>query len=75
MWSFVCIKLFLVNIRVGGRGIWHLRGRRKVHTTFGWGKHDGKRILRRPRCRWKGNIKMSFQDTEYGIYNSGSGQE
>jgi hypothetical protein len=27
----VCLKLFLVNIRVGGRDIWRVRGRRKVH--------------------------------------------
>jgi hypothetical protein len=26
------------------------------------GKAEGKRRLRRPRCRWENNIKMSFRE-------------
>ena len=67
MWPSVCIKLFLVNIRVGGRGIWHARERRRVHKRYGWGKSEGKRLLGKPRRRWKGNIKMSFKDRMWNL--------
>ena len=30
------------------------------------GKHEGKRPLRRPRRRWEDNIKMDFQEVEFG---------
>jgi hypothetical protein len=26
------------------------------------GNPEGKRLLRRPRCRWEDNIKMDFRD-------------
>jgi hypothetical protein len=29
------------------------------------GKPDGKRPLRRPRCRWEDNIKMDLQELEW----------
>jgi hypothetical protein len=29
---------------------------------FGGGKPEGKRPLGRPRCRWKGNIKMDLKE-------------
>jgi hypothetical protein len=30
------------------------------------GKPEGKRPLRRPRCRWEDNIKMDLQEVECG---------
>ena len=30
------------------------------------GKHDGKRVLGRPRRRWEDNIKMDIQGIECG---------
>jgi hypothetical protein len=30
------------------------------------GKPEGKRPLRRPRCRWEGNIKMDLQEVGCG---------
>jgi hypothetical protein len=30
------------------------------------GKPDGKRPLRRPRCRWHDNIKMDFREKGWG---------
>jgi hypothetical protein len=30
------------------------------------GKHEGKRPLGRPRCRWVGNIKMDLQEVGCG---------
>jgi hypothetical protein len=30
------------------------------------GKPEGKRPLRRPRCRWEDNIKMDLQDVGFG---------
>jgi hypothetical protein len=29
------------------------------------GKPDGKRPLRRPRCRWEGNIKMHLKEIDW----------
>jgi hypothetical protein len=29
-----------------------------MHVGYWWGKPEGKRPLRRPRCRWVDNIKM-----------------
>ena len=37
-------------------------GERRAYTGFWWGKHDGKRQLGRPRCRWVDNIKMDLQE-------------
>jgi len=30
------------------------------------GKHEGKKPLGRPRCRWEGNIKMDLQELGCG---------
>jgi hypothetical protein len=30
------------------------------------GKHEGRRLLRRPRCRWEDNIKMNLQEVGCG---------
>jgi hypothetical protein len=30
------------------------------------GKPEGKRLLRRPRCRWEDNIKMDLQEVGCG---------
>jgi hypothetical protein len=30
------------------------------------GKHEGKRPLGRPRCRWEDNIKMDLQEVRCG---------
>jgi hypothetical protein len=32
-------------------------------------KPDGWRPLRRPRRRWKDNIRMDLQEVEYGVWN------
>ena len=32
-----------------------------MHTEFRLGKPEGKRQLRRPRCRWADNIKMELK--------------
>ena len=32
------------------------------------GKPEGKRQLRRPRHRWKDNIKMYLQEAEWGLW-------
>ena len=31
------------------------------------GKHEGKRPLGRPKCRWEDNIKMSLQEAGCGV--------
>jgi hypothetical protein len=36
-------------------------GRRSVHTVL-VGKPEGKKLLGRPKRRWKDNIKMDFQE-------------
>jgi hypothetical protein len=41
------------------------KGTGKVHTGFWWGRPVGKRLLERPRCRWKDNIKMGLQEVEW----------
>jgi hypothetical protein len=33
------------------------------------GKHEGKRPLGRPRCRWEDNIKMDLQEVGCGIWS------
>jgi len=38
--------------------MWHLGKSRETHTG---GKHNRKRSLGRPRCRWEDNIKMDFK--------------
>ena len=37
-----------------------------MYTRFWWGTLEGKRSLRRPRRRWKDNIKMDFQEVGLG---------
>jgi hypothetical protein len=32
------------------------------------GKSEGKRPLRRPRCKWKNNIKMDLQEVGCGVW-------
>jgi hypothetical protein len=32
------------------------------------GKPEGKRLLGRPRCRWKDNIKMDLQEVGWGAW-------
>jgi hypothetical protein len=31
-------------------------------------KPEGKRSPGRPRCRWKGNIKMALQEVVFGVW-------
>jgi hypothetical protein len=33
------------------------------------GKYEGKRSFKRPRCRWKDNIKMDLQEVGCGGMN------
>jgi hypothetical protein len=35
------------------------------------GKPDGKRPLRRPRCKWEDNIKMDLKEIGCGLDSSG----
>jgi hypothetical protein len=49
-----------------GRDMWHVWGRRDVHTTIRWG-NEGKRISGRPKRRWKDNIKLDPQDIGCGL--------
>jgi hypothetical protein len=37
----------------------------KIGTVLG--RSEGRRPLRRPRRRWKDNIKMDFQEMEWGM--------
>jgi len=41
-------------------------GERRGEYRVWVGKPDGKRILGRPRHRWKDNIKMDFQELVFG---------
>jgi len=42
--------------------MWERRGIHRVLV----GKHEGKRPLGRPRCRWEDNIKMNFEEVQCG---------
>jgi hypothetical protein len=37
-----------------------------VHTTFRFGGPEGRRPLRRPRCRWENNTKMDLRGIGFG---------
>ena len=37
-----------------------------MHAGFWLGSPEGKSALERPRRRWEGNIKMDFQEVEWG---------
>jgi hypothetical protein len=41
--------------------MWHARQDRRVYKDL-VGKAEGKRTLRRPRCRWEDGIKMVIRD-------------
>ena len=43
----------------------HMEQGRGVHR-FLVGKHEGKRPLGRPRCKWEDNIKMDLQEVGGG---------
>ena len=36
------------------------------------GKHEGRRLLGRPRLRWEDNIKMDVQEVGCGIWTGSS---
>ena len=40
-----------------------------MYTRFFVGKHEGKRPLGRPRCRWEDNIKVNLQEVGCGVIN------
>jgi len=46
----------------------HMRHRMGVYRVL-VGKAEEKRPLRRPRPRWKENIKMVFQEAEFGAWS------
>jgi hypothetical protein len=37
-----------------------------MHIGFWWKKREGKRQLRRPRCRWVDNIKIDLREIGWG---------
>ena len=37
-----------------------------MHTTFRWGRPEGRRPLGRPRRRWEDSIKMDIQEMGCG---------
>jgi hypothetical protein len=41
-------------------------GRRGMHRIL-MGKPEGKRPLRRPRCRWVDNFKMELREIGWGV--------
>ena len=43
----------------------HMGERRDVYMVL-VGKHEGKRPLERPRCRWEDNIKVGHQEVGCG---------
>ena len=43
----------------------HLGERRGAYRVL-MGKPEGKKPLRRPRCRWKDNIKVDLQEVGWG---------
>ena len=45
--------------------------RRCVYRVLVW-KPEGKKPLRRPRCRWKDNINMDLQEVAYGVRTGSS---
>ena len=47
----------------------HMGEDRGVHRVL-VGKPEGKRLLRRPRCRWENNIKMDLQEVG-GVVGTG----
>jgi len=40
--------------------------RRDAYRVLAW-RHEGKRPLGRPTCRWDGNIKMDLQEVGWGF--------
>jgi hypothetical protein len=40
---------------------------RGVFRVLVW-KHEGKRPLERPRCRWEDHIKMDLQEVRCGVW-------
>jgi hypothetical protein len=40
--------------------------------SFLMGKAEGRRLLGRPRRRWKGNIKIDLNEVEWGRARTGS---
>jgi len=44
-------------------GQWKLRGRREAYTEFWWGKLKGMMPFRKPRSRWRDNIKVGLKES------------
>jgi len=63
-------NIFLViksrRMRLAGH-VARMGERRGVYKVL-VGKPEGKRPHRRPRCRWKTNIKTNFQEVEWGSW-------
>jgi hypothetical protein len=50
---------------IGWSHSWNREGRGVYRVLVG--KHEGKRPLRRPSCRWEDNIKIDLQEVGCGI--------
>jgi hypothetical protein len=48
----------------------HMEDMRNVYKIL-VGKPEGKRLLRRPRHRWEGNIKINIKELGCGLNSSG----
>jgi len=53
--KYRCIILTMIRTRRRWLFMWHVWGRRGVHTGFLWGN-----LRERPRCKWKDNIKTDL---------------
>jgi hypothetical protein len=42
--------------------MWHVWGRKVMHSGFGGGKPEGNRPLEKPRRKWKYSIKRNLEE-------------
>jgi hypothetical protein len=60
-----CNNIFTTYFTIYCRRMYHVWGKREVHTGFWWGDlREGDHG--RPRRRWEDNIKMDLQEVGWG---------